>query len=496
MNAYRESFAAVFYKFFVRRRIPCRSRLFRRAHFVIRYKLDKPLFIFSIALGFYAVGGYAALYRFSFGQPLSKENNSRIGQLDGGKPLFITNSVMLPYRNVHFYTVKQSLLYKAVKAKRIIINSGSVNQKAEMDIIARREVIEEIENKIVRAHCGDGTYEQISFSLPNKSLLVNSVLMPARWIRPIGYALSLVTLVALYFVDTLYNKLIAALYVISIVLSIMLNALATWNKYHNFSLSKRGCVLKISYGKLVKSHHFALYDSINGMGLKQHLLNKITHTCTAFLYAPGHQGALSDLSIPLLPIAKIENAQKVIKEFLPDFESECKGFRPPPSARINYFSLTVFGFNLIAAPLMVFFAFYERLPLAFPVFVLLNTLVLLDCRLKYFNTSFYCGRNIVEAAAGGMFWRKLIAKKARFKRFALPIRFLTRRRICSNQSFMSKASKKLSRRDICAWKPTRACKPNAKKPRNNKARFSAGGCFILGNAYSLSCLESVANSLP
>jgi len=412
MNAYRESFAAVFYKF-----LSAAAFLAALAYFAARIlsydiSLTNRFLYFQLPLAFMLSGVMLLYIVFLLGSHYRKKIIVGLDSLTVESRFFITNSVMLPYRNVHFYTVKQSLLYKAVKAKRIIINSGSVNQKAEMDIIARREVIEEIENKIVRAHCGDGTYEQISFSLPNKSLLVNSVLMPARWIRPIGYALSLVTLVALYFVDTLYNKLIAALYVISIVLSIMLNALATWNKYHNFSLSKRGCVLKISYGKLVKSHHFALYDSINGMGLKQHLLNKITRTCTAFLYAPGHQGALSDLSIPLLPIAKIENAQKVIKEFLPDFESECKGFRPPPSARINYFSLPVFGFNLIAAPLMVFFAFYERLPLAFPVFVLLNTLVLLDCRLKYFNTSFYCGRNIVEAAAGGMFWRKLIAKKS------------------------------------------------------------------------------------
>ena len=77
MNAYRESFAAVFYKFLSAAAF-CRLAYFA-AHFVIRYKLDKPL-IFSIALGF-MLSGLCCFISFFFGQPLSKENNSRIDSL-------------------------------------------------------------------------------------------------------------------------------------------------------------------------------------------------------------------------------------------------------------------------------------------------------------------------------------------------------------------------------------------------------------------------------
>lgn len=324
----------------------------------------------------------------------------------------IKNVVSLPYKNIHLLTEKQSVLLKFYRAKRIILNSGSRNENAELDITINEEFAKIIYKKIDTEDCSYDDNQKL-YRLPNKWLLLYSLLIPSKWIRPVSYTLSALTIVTAVIINNNAFPfwIIATIYLVAIVISIGLNTLYSVLKFFNFSISEhRKCLVKIVYGKLLKISHLIYKDKVNAVLVKYDILNQLTKTCRPFLFVAGYKDKNQQLALPLLPIAKVDKLNSILASFLSEFSVNIHATHPPKQAIKTYFLPHLLAFNILALPLLVFFVIIME-PLAIPIFLLGNTALLLNARLAYKDTFFSHYRNIVYAKKGGIFSSALLCKR-------------------------------------------------------------------------------------
>lgn len=327
---------------------------------------------------------------------------------------FIKNEIIIPFNNIHLYTTRQSIFLKPYKAKRLLLNSGSRNERAEIDITLKVNVINIIEEKINAAHCDKkSSSEGACHRLTNKWLLLYSILIPSKWIRPLGYTLSIITLIVITLVDneTLPFWLIVLSYIVSIIVSMGMNAVYIILKYYSFSLTKNdNCIMSITYGKLLNIRHFVLRDKINGILFKHDILSQITKTCHPFLYVAGYKNKTEEVSLPLLPVLKNSNVDKLILNFFREFHIENKSVSPSPKTKPTYYFPYIVPYIIIALPLTVFFIIVGEF-LAVPVFILLLSFLLLNSRLAYKNTLFTQNDSSIYAKRGGVISSGFLCKK-------------------------------------------------------------------------------------
>lgn len=322
----------------------------------------------------------------------------------------VKRTTIIPYQNIHLYTTKQSFFYRKLGIKRLMINSGSYNEKTEIDITLSQKVVEQIETKVCES-CTQSDTKKDSLVIKNKWLLLYSILIPAKWLRPIGYTLSVLTIIA---ISLTHNKSFSIgiwvlLYAAAIFISIGINILFIFNKYYTFSLKKISNTLEISFGKTVKTSHFIDIDRINGILIKQDPLGKITKTYHPFLYIAGFKNTREELSLPLFPIAHKEYLNEILLRFLPNFQDTMQGNPPPAIAQKNYYLPPLIAYNLFALPLTIFAIIIGEF---IPIFVYLFLLaaLLLNCKNAFEETSYAQNDDFISATKGGLIKKSLLCK--------------------------------------------------------------------------------------
>jgi uncharacterized membrane protein YdbT with pleckstrin-like domain len=323
---------------------------------------------------------------------------------------FIKKKVTLSYKNIHNYTVKRSIIHKTVGAKRLLINSGSHLESAEIDIIMDEKIVSLIVRNIDRCN-KSCEKKQNSVQIENKWLLLFSILIPSKWLSFTGYALSILTVAALAINqnrDLSYTYLLL-IYLGAVLLSIVINSVFILNKYYNFTLQRFSNTLAICHGFTSHINRFVLNDKINGVLIKQNFLNKLTRTYHPFIYAAGYKNINEEFSFPLFPITHKKAMQELIKDFLPNFFIEEKSSVPPEKAKKNYLVYPMVNYNLIALPICLLF-FWVGEYLAIPVYLFFNSVLFTQRQLAYKNSYIFQEKDILIAQKGGLMTKKIYCR--------------------------------------------------------------------------------------
>ncbi|MFW5780849.1 MAG: hypothetical protein ACOCWI_05305 [Bacillota bacterium] len=323
---------------------------------------------------------------------------------------FIKKRIALSYENIHNYSIKCSLLHRLMGAKRLLINSGSHLEGAEIDITMKRRTISLIEKNINHCCQADKNGDK-NLQIENKWLLLYSILIPSKWLKIVGYSLSALTVIALALTQNreLSYSLLILLYIGAILLSIIINSIFIINKFHNFNLQKISNTLVISYGFFNHVKRFVLNNKINGLLVKQNLLNKFTKTYHPFIYAAGYKNLNEEFSFPLFPIIHKKALSEVIKEFLPLFEIKEEKTPPPTKAAKYYLLYPLINYNLIALPLCLVFIWVGEY-LAIPIYLFFNSVIFTDRQLAFKNSFICSNSSVFSAQRGGLMTKRLFCR--------------------------------------------------------------------------------------
>lgn len=369
---------------------------------ILYFQVPALFFISLITIGYtiYIVGNYFTTFVTIDDKCITLETS-----------FLLKKTTIVPYQNIHLYTTKQSFIYKKLGIKRFLINSGSSNEKTEIDITLSQKDVEIIETKVCES-CTQNNNSDDVLVIKNKWLFLYSILIPSKWLKPVGYTLSVLTLIAISLTNnqTFSIGTWALLYGIAILISIGLNILYMFNKYYSFSLKKISNTLLVAFGKAVKTNHFIDIERINGVLIKQDFIGKITKTYHPFLYIAGFKNTREELSLPLFPIAHKEYLNNLLQRFLPEFQDNLPINAPPHLAKKNYFLPPLLIYNLIAVPLTVFFIAVGQFV---PIFVYLFLLVaiILDRKNAFEETSLSQNERLVSVTKGGLMKNHLLCRK-------------------------------------------------------------------------------------
>ncbi len=312
----------------------------------------------------------------------------------------------LAYTNAHMFISGQNILQRLFNVKRLRLSSGSRSLGAEIDITTDAHTVTMIENAIKAIHCAQDK-PQADMTVNGKWIALYSLLIPSKWLRPVGFTLSIVIII-IGLLRRAPALPLVGLYALAVAISIGGNALSALIKYDNFCIKDYDCALSISYGKLDKYSHFILKDRINGVIVNRHPLNALTKTCTAYLLVAGCKDTLENFSLPFLPIADADRLQVALKRFLPQLHTSKKKHTPPTRAKKTYF----FRLLLPAAALLpptIYFSFVG-LYLAMPAYLLIIATVAADIFLSYRRSHFYCDSKVFCCAKGGLFSKSILCK--------------------------------------------------------------------------------------
>lgn len=316
---------------------------------------------------------------------------------------------VVAYTNVHMFTSGQSFLQKLFSVKRLRLNSGSRNTEAEIDITTDAHTVTIIENLIKSLHC-DADKPISETAVGNKWIALYSLLIPSKWLRPVGLTLSAVIII-IGLIKRAPPLPLAGLYALSIVLSIVGSALFTLMKYRGFKLADYDCALIISYGKLEKQNHFVLKDRINGVIIHRHPLNILTKTCSAFLLLAGSKDTQESFSLPFLPITDEKGLNAALEEFLPGLSVESIAHAPPPRAKKSFFIAKLLPINIILLPLTVFFIIIKEY-IAISAYALIISFLIIDINLSFRRSRFLADDKVICCIKGGLFSKSLLCKKS------------------------------------------------------------------------------------
>lgn len=344
---------------------------------------------------------------------------------------------VVAYTNAHMFTSGQSFLQKLFRVKRLRLNSGSRNTQAEIDITTDAHTVIMIENFIKSLHCD--AEPKTEMTVGNKWIALYSLLIPSKWLRPVGLTLSAVILI-IGLIKRAPALPLAALYALSIVLSIAGSALFTLIKYRGFKLADYDCALMISYGKLEEHSHFVLKDRINGVIIHRHPLNILTRTCSAFLLLAGSKDTQESFSLPFLPITDEKGFSAALEDFLPGLSFKRTAHAPPPRAKKTFFIAKLLPINIVILPLTVFFIIIKEY-IAILAYALIISFLILDISLSFRRSRFLADDKVIYCAKGGLFSKCLLCKKSSVQAVLLAHSVFNKKKNIAKPSFFIRSMK-------------------------------------------------------
>ena len=309
-----------------------------------------PFFILGALLIYGVIILYRALYLKTSGYMLA-EGEIRVAR----GVLFRKNSV-LEYRKMHAINKKQNIIQRLFGLAVLTVDSGSANTSgmAEILIYENTKTVDALllelksrkngetamdspEKEVLNAKGGDLVFsrgKKLIYSLLNIASAAFSVLLVALFALIVYVCL--VPLLSDVLAGSAFYVFVPALVISLIVLvglsllTFLISILQSFVGYYNFRIVKNETDIEISYGLITRHTNTFGYNRIQGVLIRQGLIQRLFGYATLSLEVIGyHEGgddqknASTALGM-LLPLCHIREVESILASFLPAYIPEKK----------------------------------------------------------------------------------------------------------------------------------------------------------------------------
>ncbi len=326
-----------------------------------------PIFVIAFIVIYLCLVAYRILYYKTSGYELTeKEIKCNRGVL------FRKNSV-LDYKKVHAINKKQNLFHRIFGIAILTVDSGSTNtaHQAEIIIIEKAKTVDALLDELNRLkESGIRTAEN-----EKEEVLLSDKDSLYRFTSGKKMLYTLINIASTAFFTALFG--ILAIVIIGVCKAMLqLDALGTWGQYflysvlimagamllfsafsfigcmihsfigyHNFTITKRGNDIQISFGLLERHTNTFSYDRIKAVKITQGLVQRILGFAQIRLEVIGYTNDggndnNAELGV-LVPFCKYDEVDEILGRVLPDYIPDSK-----QTKSVSYFSF-ISWFTLI-----------------------------------------------------------------------------------------------------------------------------------------------------
>lgn len=329
-----------------------------------------PVFIIAFIVIYLFLIVYRILYYKTSGYELTDK------EIKCNRGVLFRKRSVLEYTKVHAINKKQNIIHRIFGIAVLTVDSGSTNtsHQAEITIIEKAKTVDALVNELNTLKEGgirtaDASKEEVLLS--DKDSLY-------RFTSKKKLLYTLINIASTSFFTALFGVL--AITVIGICkLLLQLDALGTWGKYflfailitvgamllfsafsfigcmihsfigyHNFTITKRGNDIQISYGLLERHTNTFSYDRIKAVKISQGLVQRMLGFASIRLEVIGYTNNTgddnknADLGV-LVPFCKYNEIDEILGKVLPDYIPDKK-----QTKSVSYFPF-ISWFSLILA---------------------------------------------------------------------------------------------------------------------------------------------------
>ena len=372
------------------------------------------------------------------------------GELKCNRGVFIRKKSVLDYKRIHAVNKKQNLFHKLFGIAVLTVDSGSTNtsHQAEIMIIEREAVVDALLNELSilkegGTRIGTESAPQ-STKAPEADVLLSesSPLYSFTSKRKMLY--TLINVVA----TSVFTAILAVLAIITIgacKLVMRLDFLGTWGQYlifslliaigamllfsfftfigciiysfvgyYDFSITRRGEEIRISYGLLERHTNTFGYDRIKAVKISQGIIQRILGFAAIKLEVIGYTADSDEGNTEigvLVPFCKYSEVNEILAKVLPDYVPDKK-----QTGSVSYFPF-VSWFSLILGTVTALVLIEALIPMlifkAPPAVILIITLAsvgiaaailfikAISAALAYYNNGIAVSEGKITAYFGG-----------------------------------------------------------------------------------------------
>lgn len=319
-----------------------------------------PIFVIAFVLIYLCFIAYRILYYKTSGYELTEK------EIKCNRGVLFKKRSVLEYKKVHAINKKQNIFHSIFGIAVLTVDSGSTNtsHQAEITIIEKSKTVDALLDKLNALKEG---------GVPTADNLKEEVLLSDkdslyRFTSKKKMLYTLINIASTSFFTALFGVL--AIIVIGICkLMLQLDALGTWGEYflfallitvgamllcsvfsfigcmiqsfvgyHNFTITKRGNDIQISFGLLERHTNTFSYDRIKAVKITQGLVQRMLGFASIRLEVIGYTNSTgddnknADLGV-LVPFCKYDEIGEILAKVLPDYVPDKK-----QTKSVSYFS--------------------------------------------------------------------------------------------------------------------------------------------------------------
>ena len=328
-----------------------------------------PVFIIAFTVIYLFLLVYRILYYKTSGYELTDK------EIKCNRGVLFRKRSVLEYTKVHAINKKQNIIHRIFGIAVLTVDSGSTNtsHQAEITIIEKAKTVDALVNELNTLKEGG-----IRTAASKEEVLLSDKDSLYRFTSKKKLLYTLINIASTSFFTALFGVL--AITVIGICkLLLQLDALGTWGDYflfailitvgamllfsafsfigcmihsfigyHNFTITKRGNDIQISYGLLERHTNTFSYDRIKAVKITQGLLQRMLGFASIRLEVIGYTNNTgddnknADLGV-LVPFCKYNEIDEILGKVLPDYIPDKK-----QTKSVSYFPF-ISWFSLILA---------------------------------------------------------------------------------------------------------------------------------------------------
>lgn len=328
-----------------------------------------PIFAIAFIAVYLCFVAYRIMYYRTSGYELTEK------EIKCNRGVLFRKRSVLDYRKVHAINKRQNLFHRIFGIAILTVDSGSTNtaQQAEITIVEKSKTVDALLDELNRLkesgmRTADGSKEEVLLS--DKDSLY-------RFTSKKKMIYTLINITSTAFFTALFG--LSAIIVIGVCkLILRLDALGTWGQYflfavlitvgamllfsafsfigcmihsfvgyHNFTITKRGNDIQISFGLLERHTNTFSYDRIKAVKISQGLVQRMLGFAAIKLEVIGYMNDSgndnsTELGV-LVPFCKYDEIGEILGKVLPDYIPDLK-----QTKSVSYFPF-VSWFTLILA---------------------------------------------------------------------------------------------------------------------------------------------------
>ena len=379
-----------------------------------------PFLVIGFIVIFSCFIAYRILYYKTSGYELTET------EIKCNRGVFFKKRSVLDYQRVHAINKKQSIFHRIFGVAVLTVDSGatSSSQQAEITIIEKERVVDALLSKLNMlkengTRSSEDTPTEEELLLSDKDSLYNftskkKMLYTLINIASTAFYIALFGVLAITFIAVcklmlrldflgtwgeyfLYALLITfGAMLVSSVFSFIGCVINSFVGYYNFSITKRGNDIQISFGLLEKHTNTFSYDRIKAVKISQGLVQRMLGFASIKLEVIGYTNeAGNNESVELgvlVPFCKYDEVNEILGRVLPDFVPDEKQTRS-----VSFFPFVSWFFLIFGIVAVIAFSLTIALLLIFSVPASVVWAVALSCLL---TAVLMLGIKCVSAALG------------------------------------------------------------------------------------------------